>query len=156
MKRERFTLSASVFVVVIRAERVLLLRRSGTGWKDGEYSLPAGGHDGNETIQQAAARELEEETALKVDPHLLSLRHTLHCQSGDSGHEWLGFFFVAAHTDGAARISEPDKHDALDWFPLSRLPENTVLYVRQALERMGDGETFSTFGWPTVDGQSTF
>jgi ADP-ribose pyrophosphatase YjhB (NUDIX family) len=53
--RQRYALNASVFVVVRRGDDILLLRRANTGWNDGQWSLPAGGHDGGETLEQAAA-----------------------------------------------------------------------------------------------------
>jgi 8-oxo-dGTP pyrophosphatase MutT (NUDIX family) len=65
-RTRRFDLNVSVFVVVMRGSQVLLLRRSNTGWHDDYYSLPAGGHDGGETLVQAAARELREETGLNA------------------------------------------------------------------------------------------
>jgi 8-oxo-dGTP pyrophosphatase MutT (NUDIX family) len=41
--------NVSVFAIALRGSEVLLLRRARTGWKDGFYRLPAGGHDGGET-----------------------------------------------------------------------------------------------------------
>src|SRR5262245_42415870 len=112
--RERFRLSLSVFVVVRRASEVLLLRRAGTGWKDGCYSLPAGALDGGEPLPVAAARELREETGLEAAPADLRLAHLLHCHGGDGGGgEWLGAFFVAERWAGEPRLMEPHKHDAL-------------------------------------------
>ena len=98
--RERFTLSVSVFVIVRSGKHVLLLRRANTGWKDGFISLPAGAHDGTETLAAAAARELEEETSLRADQQDMRLVHLLHCNAGDSGGEWLGVFFQAQRWRG--------------------------------------------------------
>jgi 8-oxo-dGTP diphosphatase len=143
----RFDLNVSVFVVALRGTEVLLLRRANTGWKDGFYSLPAGGHDGGETLAHAAARELREETGLRAEPDRLKLAHLIHCRQGDSGSEWLGAFFVAEGWEGEPAIQEPDKHDALGWFAIDSLPDNTIPYTRQGLLFAREGVPFSTFGW---------
>jgi 8-oxo-dGTP diphosphatase len=144
---KRLDLNVSVFVVVSRGSQVLLLRRANTGWKDGYYSLPAGGHDGGETLAHAAARELREETGLSADPASLRLVHLLHCREGDTGGEWLGAFFLADAWTGSPSIQEPDKHDDLSWFDVDRLPENVVPYTRQGIVLSRDDISFSTYGW---------
>ena len=145
----RFDLNVSVFVVVMRGSQVLLLRRSNTGWKDGYYSLPAGGHDGGETLMQAAERELREETGLHANPEQLQLTHLLHCRQGDTGSEWLGAFFSANEWHGTPSIEEPQKHDVLDWFEIEDLPQNVIPYTRQGLLLSRAGVPFSAFGWPS-------
>lgn len=146
-RTRRFDLNVSVFVVVMRGSQVLLLRRSNTGWHDDYYSLPAGGHDGGETLVQAAARELREETGLNANPAQLHLVHMLHCRQGDSGNEWLGAFFSADEWTGTPTLREPRKHDALDWYEIDQLPENVIPYTRQGLLLSRAGVSFSTFGW---------
>lgn len=145
--RQRHALNASVFVVVRRGDHVLLLRRANTGWKDGQWSLPAGGHDGGETLEHAAARELREETGLHAHPHDMRLIHLLHARAGDTGGEWLGVFFLATHWLGDLVIGEPAKHDGLDWFPLDALPDELIAYTRQGLRLGLQGTTYSSFGW---------
>lgn len=147
MTRQRFALSVSVFVIVRNAQnQVLLLRRANTGWHDGHFSLPAGGHDGAEPLAAAAARELCEETGLRASTDDLQLVHLLHCAAGDSGTEWLGAFFSAEGWSGTPQLMEPDKHDHLGWHALDALPGNTIAYVRQGIESGLRGVRFSTFG----------
>jgi 8-oxo-dGTP pyrophosphatase MutT (NUDIX family) len=145
--KKRFDLNVSVFVVVARGAEVLLVRRFNTGWKDGFYSLPAGAHDGGETLAQAASRELREETGLSADPATLQLVHMIHCRQGDTGGEWLGAFFLADAWSGTPSIQEPDKHDDLAWFDVNQLPENVIPYTRQGLLLSRDNVPFSTHGW---------
>lgn len=149
--RQRFALNVSVFVIVRRAHEVLMLRRAGTGWKDGCYSLPAGGHDGGESLAEAAARELREETSLLAAPADMTLQHLMHCQAGDTGGEWLGAFFLAERWTGEPRLMEPERHDWIGWHPLDALPANTIPYTRQGIALACQQQTFSTHGWPGED-----
>ena len=146
--RQRFSRDVSVFVIVREGSRILFLRRAHTGWKDGFFSLPAGGHDGNETLAQAAARELREETGLIAAAPDLALVHLMHCRAGEKGSEWLGAFFETRQWHGTPELREPEKHDGLEWFDPRNLPENTIPYVVQALDAVSRGETFSVYGWP--------
>ena len=146
--RQRFSVDVSVFVIVREGTRILFLRRAHTGWKDGFFSLPAGGHDGNETLAQAAARELREETGLIAAESELALAHLLHCRVGEKDSEWLGAFFEARIWRGVPELMEPGKHDRLEWLDPRNLPAHTIPYVAQALEAVSRGVQFSGYGWP--------
>ena len=139
--RQRFQLSASVFVVINRGHEVLLLRRSATGWMDGKLSLPAGAVDGNEGFAEAAARELFEETGLVVQIDDLTLGHVQH--NITVGAEWVGFYFIASRWSGIPRIAEPSKHSELVWSSLDVMPDDLIDYVSEALRQIQRGVPLS-------------
>lgn len=151
MPRQRFPLTTSVFVLLQREGRVLLLRRGHTGWKDGCLSLPAGAHDGGEPLASAAARELREEIGVVVEPASLRLVHLMHCRSGDTDTEWLGAFFRADRWSGEPRLMESDKHDHLGWYDVDHLPDDVIPYTAQGIRCAVAGVPYSDFGWADVD-----
>ena len=55
----------STGIAVVRDNKILLVRRSIDDFLGGYYELPGGGVDDGETIQQAAMREVKEETGLE-------------------------------------------------------------------------------------------
>lgn len=143
--RVRHKLSVAVFVVLRRGDGVCLLRRIGTGWMDGQFSLPAGTLEPHETIRGAAVREAREEVGIELDPAALRHVHLLHGRT--AGNDWTGHFFIATHWTGEPRICEPDKHGELCWAPMSELPDLVIPYVRQALDAVAQGQTYSEYGW---------
>lgn len=141
MAKERFKASVSVFSIVRKDGKVLMILRSTTEWMDGHWSLPAGAMDGGETASAAAVRELREEACLVADPSEVSLAHTQH--SFTHGDGWIGLYFEVGRVEGEPAVGEPHKHGAVGWFPLGELPENTLPYVRQALECVSSQDSFS-------------
>jgi 8-oxo-dGTP pyrophosphatase MutT (NUDIX family) len=122
-----------------------MLRRTGTGYMDRSFSIPAGGLDAGETIRMAAIREVQEEVGVEIDPSDLEYVHTLH--SVTEGNDWVGHFFAARSWTGAPRICEPAKHSDLGWHAIACLPETTIPYIRQALLCIDAGSIYSEFGW---------
>ena len=139
----RFPVTVHVFFV--RDRRVLLLRRFRTGYEDGKYSVPAGHLDGDETVVQAAVREVREETGLTLAAADVRVAGSMHRKSGD---ERVDFFVIVSRWTGEPMNCEPEKCDDLRFFPLDALPGNTIPYVRRALENSLAGSLwFEEFGW---------
>ncbi len=145
MDKERFKLIPAVHIILLRDGKVLMLRRFNTGWMDGRYSLIAGHFDGGETARHAAAREAMEEAAVRIDEEDLEFAHVMHRHSDT---ERVDFFFVARKWSGEPRNAEPNKCDWMGWFPVGSMPDNTVPYIRLALENVEMGVKYSEFEWP--------
>ena len=137
-----------MFVALTRGSDICLLRRTGTGWMDGQFSLPAGGLEAGETIASAAIREAEEEVGVRIAPSSLRYVHALH--SLTEGMDWMGHFFVATEWSGIPRLREPEKHRDLQWRTVRDLPHEMIPYVRQALLCIDQDILYSEFGWPTA------
>ena len=141
---KRHTINAAVYLLPTRDDEVLLLRRFNTGWMDGHYSLIAGHLDGNESVSAAMIREAKEEARITVKPEDLQPVTVLHRKSD---REYVDFFFVTTKWEGDPVIGEPDKCDDLSWFPLNKLPDNLLPYVREAMKNYKKKISFSESGW---------
>ncbi|MFZ1987646.1 MAG: NUDIX domain-containing protein [Minisyncoccia bacterium] len=139
---ERFNLLSAVHLILIKEEKILLLRRFNTGWNDGNYTVPAGHLDEGETVTQAVVRESLEEAGVTIKPEDLTMVHVMHRAANR-----IDFFFIARAWQGNPTNAEPDKCDDLEWFPLDNLPSNMVEYVKSGIEHYQNGKLFSEFGW---------
>ncbi|MFI1585630.1 NUDIX domain-containing protein [Embleya sp. NPDC020630] len=116
---ETIRLTADV-VATTPTGRVLLIER---GWEPhaGHWALPGGWVDAGETAREAARRELEEETGVRVDPADLVEIGTWHAPGRDPR----GRFVTVAHhvvvPDGTPAVAGDDARTAR-WWPLDGLP----------------------------------
>lgn len=140
--RAKFPVTIHMFF--FRGGEILLLRRFNTGYRDGEYSVPAGHLDGDETILQAAAREAREEIGVRLDADDIVFSSVMHRREGD---ERVDFFVHVRAWEGEPFNSEPDKCDELRWVRTNALPENTIPYVRRAIQNHLEAVRFDEFGW---------
>lgn len=142
-KRTYYTVVIASYVIFQKDDKVLLSRRANTGYRDGQYSLPAGHIENAEFATAAAIREAQEEVGVLVKPEDLLPAHIMHRHCGD--HERIDFFFTAKSWDGELTNKEPEKCDKIAWFSLHQLPVNTIPYIQTALEQYRDSSFFSEF-----------
>lgn len=143
IKQKRYTLRCAVYLFLIKNNKLFLLRRKNTGWKDGEYGVPAGHLEKDETILQAAVRETKEETTVDIDAKDLKFIHIMHRKGGKG--EYIDIYFTVNKWQGEPKIGEKDKSDEVNWFSIDSLPLNTIDYMRKALENWQERILFSEF-----------
>jgi 8-oxo-dGTP diphosphatase len=141
---KRFKLILSVYLILIKDGKVLLLRRANTRYMDGMYGLPAGHADGNEPARVATCREAKEEAGLDINPRDLKFVHFMHRIEED---ERADAFFTTKKWEGEPTNMEPEKCDDLSWFSLDNLPSNIIPYIKQAIELSQKGIHYSEIGW---------
>jgi 8-oxo-dGTP diphosphatase len=138
----RFKLILSVYIILAKDGKTLLLRRKNTGYEDGNYGLVSGHADGDEPARVATCREAAEESGLVLRPENLRFAHCMHRRQDD---ERIDLFFTTDKWEGEPRNMEPEKCDDLSWFPLDNLPPNIIPYIRQAIESYQKGIFYSEF-----------
>lgn len=145
MNKERFKVIPAVYLILIRDNKILMLRRQNTGFEDGNYSLIAGHVDENEGPTRAVSREASEEAGIHILPENIRLAHVMYRKKPDE--ERIDFFFIADAWEGEPRNLEPEKCDDLSWFPLDNIPENTIPHVRDVIENhLVNKRAYSEFG----------
>lgn len=140
----RFKCICAVHLFLVHDGQILLLRRFNTGYEDGNYSVVAGHLDGGEEVVAAMVREAREEAGIVIAPEEMRIVGVMHRKASD---ERIDFFLTAEHWSGEVRNCEPERCDELAWYPLNRLPENIVPYVRRAWENYCAGRWFDSLGW---------
>lgn len=140
--RARFPVT--VHLLFLRDGQVLVARRQNTGYRDGEYSVPAGHLDGGETVRAAGVREAREEVGLDLLEADLEFDSVMHRLEDD---ERVDYFLLVRAWSGEPFNNEPEKCDDLRWVGLDSLPGNTVPYVRRAIGNHTRGVVFDEFGW---------
>src|SRR3989338_5869628 len=113
-------LTVAVSALLLKDNKVFLLRRFNTGWEDGKYNLPGGHLNGGETAREAAAREVLEETGVRVrldDLHFFNVSHLV------TNSERVHIYFYATSWEGEPTNFEKSKSDSADWFDLNNLPD---------------------------------
>jgi 8-oxo-dGTP pyrophosphatase MutT (NUDIX family) len=140
----RATFPVTVHLLFFRENQILLSRRYNTGFRDGEYSVPAGHLDGRETVIAAGMREAEEEVGVRIDADDIHFSSVMHRIEGD---ERVDFFVHVRKWYGEPFNVEPEKCDDLRWTDVNQLPANTVPYVKRAIENHLNAIHFDEYGW---------
>ncbi len=142
---EHFKIYIAAYLVLLKNNQVLLLRRFNTGYQDGNYSLIAGHLDGRETAKECIAREAKEEAGIIVKSENLKVVHVMHRLSSDR--EYIDIYLQSEKWNGEEKNMEPEKHNDLNWFALNNLPSNIIPEVKFALENLGNEINYTDFGW---------
>lgn len=143
--KDRHKVIPASYLVLRKENKILLLRRFNTGYEDGKYSMPAGHVDEGETFTESLIREVAEEVGISLKLEDVRVVHIMHRKSIEN--ERVDTFFVAEKWEGEIKNMEPHKCNDLSWFPLDNLPENTIPYIRQALDCIRDKKFYSEFGF---------
>ncbi|MFI5713503.1 NUDIX hydrolase [Kribbella sp. NPDC051620] len=111
-------------VLAFRGGRVVLVRERYEAWEDEQWSLPSGAVEAGETPAEAAARELLEETGLRVRADQLNLVAEVVVESRDGASRSTAYNYWAEVPDGDFAIDDPDNSvQEARWFlPAEAIP----------------------------------
>ena len=97
----------AVGILVVRDTSVLLMKRAGGSTGRGEWAIPGGGVEFMESPEEAASRELLEETGLEAtDFEILGYTNDKHAK--EKLH-YITFTMLARNIQGNPKIMEPHK-----------------------------------------------
>lgn len=147
MTDEKYRSLTAVYVMMQNPKgEILLLRRANTGYRDGYYDMPAGHLEADESLKQAAVREVKEEAGVVVSTEDLEFIELLHRRS-EGNRDYLDVFFRVKKWVGEPGIMESEKCDDLIWVSPSALPDMIVPHQRVVLEDLAKGQKFLEIGW---------
>ncbi len=117
--RPSLTVDAAVFKKMGQVLEILLIQRKNDPYK-GKWALPGGFMDMDETLEQAAHRELAEETGLKGIS--LEQLHAFSALDRDPRGRTVSVVFWSLLEHDRKIMPGDDARDA-SWFSVTRLPE---------------------------------
>jgi len=141
----RHAVVPAVYAILMKDDKLLLMLRQNTGYRDGFYTLPSGHVEKNETPTQAVIRELVEEVGIKEDVKNFKYCFTLFRKS-ELDEERVDHFFIVT-TDKEPTNAEPDKCKNIMWADKNSLPENFFDYIRFALSKIDKKKIYAEWGY---------
>ena len=135
---ERHSFKVAVFVFLMKDGKTFILRRANTGWADGMWTLPSGHVEKGESVYEAAIKETREEAGVIIKAENLEFVH-----AHAVGDVYINFYFKTSVWEGEPYLAEREKCSDVTWVPLNLLPNDTIMHVREVVNRMNEGAYFS-------------
>lgn len=110
-----------VFIIVTKGSKVLLGKRK-NAYKTGSYGCPGGRLELVESLIECAKRELFEETGVRST----SFKFIGVIRELQGGYNFIHFVFECNKFDGNIQVAEPEKCESWDFYPIDKLPFNTL------------------------------
>src|SRR5665213_744080 len=107
-------------LLLLKGNKVLLAKRKASHGV-GEYALPGGHMEGEETFSGCALRELTEEAGTKIKvtkPEFLCLSNIRHYPPK----HFVDIGMICKWISGEPENTEPEKKEAWQWYDLDNLP----------------------------------
>lgn len=132
---ERKKVNVAAYLLLEKDGKFLFLKRQNTGYRDGDFGMPSGHLEDDESLDECIKREAMEEIGITVsDVELLVVVHT--------HDDYLDFMFKAVSWVGEIQNCEPDKCGELAWFSLDGLPENITPEIKAGINAYKKGERY--------------
>ena len=141
---ERFKMPVAVHLLLIKDNKILIIKRFNTGFCDGMYSLPAGHVEKGENVRDAMIRETKEEINIDVSKNL-KVVEVMNRKGTDQ--ERIDYFFLAKEWTGKINNNEKDKCSLIKWVNIDKLPQNTIPYIKYAVKMYLKKQKFTMFDW---------
>lgn len=123
----KYKIGVGVGVMIFRKKKVLLGKRHGDPKKadselhgEGNWTMPGGKLQFKEELEEAACREVFEETGIKINKKKLKIISVANDIVKDAHFVTIGFLYK--DFKGEPKIMEPDEITEWKWFKLANLP----------------------------------
>jgi len=117
--RPAVTVDCLVYRQESNSREILLIKRKDEPYK-GKWALPGGFLEMNETLHDAAVRELREETGLSIP--VLEQFHTFDAVDRDPRHRTISTVFIGQPGKGSGTVKASSDASEAKWFSLINLP----------------------------------
>lgn len=128
--KERYQVSMTVGLLLIKEEKILLMKRQNTGYMDDNYGVVGGHVEEGESLKQAMVRETKEEVGINIKEE--KLKYVCGIRRAEN-ENYINFFFYTDQWEGTPEIKEPEKCSELKWVEVGRLPDNVIEAEKRAV-----------------------
>lgn len=136
-----------VGVMILKDGRVLLGKRNDDPEKadselhgEGTWTMPGGKMEFGESFEEAAIREVLEETGLVIDKENLRLISISNDKTKDAQFVTLGF--LCENISGEPKVMEPEEIVEWKWFELAKYPLNMFFPSEKILNNYFDNTIY--------------
>ncbi|MFA5095703.1 MAG: NUDIX domain-containing protein [Candidatus Paceibacterota bacterium] len=136
-----------VGIMILKDGQVLLGKRNEDPEKadselhgEGTWTMPGGKMEFGESFEEAAAREVLEETGLVVDKENLRLISVANDRTKDAQFVTLGFLYE--NISGEPKVMEPEEIVEWKWFELAKYPLNIFFPSEKILNNYFDNTIY--------------
>lgn len=131
------TIKVGVGVYIFNQKNQLLLGLRKSKHSNGTWCPPGGHMEYGESNEQAAIREAEEETGLKILPQDVILKGVTNDFYQESGKHYITLHLYCLHYEGIPEVLETDKCACWEWFDLDNLPSPLMLSNQNFFKQSG-------------------
>ena len=125
--------------MVLKGNQLLLGKRHGDPKKadselhgESSWTMPGGKLHFQEELEEAAAREVLEETGVKINPNKLEMISVSNDKIENAHFVTIGF--LCREFRGEPRVMEPDEITQWQWFDLKKLPSPLFFPSKRVLD----------------------
>lgn len=115
--------------VLVQKDGRYLFGKRITKHGQGTWSVPGGHLEYGESFEECAAREVMEETGVKIKN--IGIYVTVNNIFRDENTHSITVFMLSDWDSGEPKVTEPDKFIDIGWYDLKKLPEPLFLPIKQ-------------------------
>ncbi len=143
----RHTNIVSCFLLPVRDNSILLLKRKNTGYFDGYYWLISWHVENNETFTQGMIRETNEEWWIILSPDDIKVVHIMQRKAEIDQSQGVDAYFLCDKWKWDFINAEPHKCEKLEWCDMDNLPSNLIPAIKFAIQNIRNNIFYSEYGW---------